>query len=75
MRENARTVWPRMRDVLPEWESWTAVYMQIGEPEGQRAGVWAFRRAQYAPPSLRLLADPEWIMHGTVQSLAWRILS
>ena len=41
-RENARTVWPWMRAVLPEWESWTAVYLQMGEPEspwGKRVGL------------------------------------
>ena len=73
-RESARTVWPWMRDVLPEWESWTAVYLHMGEPEGPGASVWAFQRTQYGRPSRSLLADLEWIMHGTVLSLAWKIL-
>ena len=73
-RESARTVSPWMRDILPEWDSWTAVYLHMGEPEGPGASVWAFRRTHYGPPSRCLLADPEWIMHGTVLSLAWKIL-
>lgn len=73
-RESARTGWPWMRAVLPEWESWTAVYLHMGEPESPGASVSAYRRTQYAPPSRNLLADPEWIMHGTVLSLAWKIL-
>ena len=41
-RDSARTVWPKMRDALPEWESWTAVYLQMDEAEGPGASVWAF---------------------------------
>ena len=58
-RESARTVWPWMRDVLPERESWSALSLPMGKPESRRGSVWVFRRTEYGPPSLRLLADPK----------------